>query len=168
MPVQLRDLGAVADRHAVAIQVVDQILRHRLVQVAAAVQQRDEGAAPGQPDRGLRGRVAAADHPDLVRRAELALQRTGGVEDADALVVLEPRDGQAPVFGAGGKQHRAGADLDPVFEPDRVPLGSGGERLGAVGRREPSLELARLGDRTTRQFRAADARGKAEVVLDPP
>ena len=62
--VQLGDLAAVANRDAVAVELEDQVVGHRLAQVGAAVQQRHERAAAREPDGGLRGRVAAADDAD--------------------------------------------------------------------------------------------------------
>ena len=70
--VQLRHLAAVAHRDPVALELDDQVVGHRLAQVGAAVQERDQRAAAGQPDRGLRGRVAAADHADARRRRSAA------------------------------------------------------------------------------------------------
>ena len=131
------------------------------------MQEGDQGAAAGQPDRGLGGRVAAADDADPLGAAELGLGRAGGVEDADPLVLLEPVDRQPPVFGAGREQHRAGRDLVAVLEPDEVAVVAGLERLGAVGRRRAGAELARLGDRAAGQLGAADPGREAEVVLDP-
>ena len=46
------------------IELVDQIVRHRLAQVAAAVEERDERPAPREPDGGLTGRVASTDNAD--------------------------------------------------------------------------------------------------------
>ena len=106
LAVQGGDFAAVADRDAVALELLDQVVGHRLAEVGAAVQEGDEGAAAGQPDGGLRGRVAAADHADPLGAAELRLGRPGGVEDADPLVAVEVVDRQAAVFGAGGEQHR--------------------------------------------------------------
>ena len=83
-----------------------------------------------------RGRVAAADDADPLGAAELRLGRPGGVEDAEPLVVVEVVDRQAPVFGAGREQHRAGGDLVAVLEPDQVALVAGLERRGR-GRGSP-------------------------------
>ena len=96
------------------------------------MQEGDEGAAAREPDRGLRRRVAAADHADPLRAAELRLGRAGRVEDADPLVLLEVVDRQAPVFGAGREQDRARRDLVALLEPDEVAVGAGLERVGAV------------------------------------
>ena len=71
--VQLGDLAAVAYGDAVLCEVGDQVVRHRLAQVGAPVQQGDQRAAAREPDRRLRGRVAAADHADpLWRRSSWA------------------------------------------------------------------------------------------------
>ena len=70
--VQLGDFAAVADGDAVALELVEQVVGHRLAQVGAAVQEGDEGAAAGEPDRGLRGRVAAADDADPLARRRAA------------------------------------------------------------------------------------------------
>ena len=60
--VELTDLAAVPDGDAVALELVDQIVRHRLAQVGSTVQQRDESATAGEPDGRLAGGVSAADH----------------------------------------------------------------------------------------------------------
>ena len=132
------------------------------------MQDRDQGAAAREPDRGLRRRVAAADHPDPLRCAELALERAGRVEDAHALVALEPLHGQPPVVGAGREQDRTGGDLVAFLQLDDVPLLARLERLRAVGTGGPGAELPRLRDRAAGQLGAGDAGGKAEIVLDPP
>src|SRR2546428_7218835 len=76
------DLAAVADGDAVALEVADQIVGHRLAEVGSAVDQRDEGAAAGEPDGGLSGGVAAADDGDARGAAQLRLGWPRGVEDA--------------------------------------------------------------------------------------
>ena len=100
--VQLGDLAAVADDDVVALELADQVVGHRLAQVGSPVQKRDERAAAGQPDRGLAGGVAAADHGHPSRTAELRLGRAGCVEDARALVVGEIRRA-----AAAGTRHRS-------------------------------------------------------------
>ena len=81
---ELGDLAAVADRDAVALELADEVVGHRLAQVGAAVQERDERAAAREPDGGLAGGVAAADDRDPGRAAELRLGRPGRVEDAQS------------------------------------------------------------------------------------
>ena len=52
--VQLGDLAAVANRDAVPLELEHEVVGHRLAQVGAAMQERHERAAAGQPDGGLR------------------------------------------------------------------------------------------------------------------
>ena len=132
------------------------------------MEQRHEGAAAGEPDRRLGGRVAAADDADPLRAAELGLGRPGGVEDAHALVLVEAFDREPPVVGAGREDDRVGDHLVVALEPDRVPGLTRLERERAIGRRSTGVELARLGDRAAGQLVAADPGREAEVVLDPP
>ena len=64
LAVERRDLASVADGDAVPLELVDEVVGHRLAQVGAAVEERDERAAAGEPDGGLAGGVAAADDRD--------------------------------------------------------------------------------------------------------
>src|SRR5207249_6996704 len=105
------DFAAVADDDAVTVEVVDQIVGHRLAEVGSAVEERDEGAAAGEPDGGLSGGVTAADDGDARSAAELRLGRAGRVEHAQALVVGQALEGESPVGGAGGKHDGACCDL---------------------------------------------------------
>ena len=165
--VQRRDLAAVAHRDAVALELAHEVVRHRLAQIRAAVQQRHERAAAREPDGGLAGRVAAAHDADARGAAELRLRRPGGVEDAQPLVVGETVDREPPVLGAGREHHGARGDLVVVLEPHDVAPVAGLERHRPVGRRRPRAELARLGDGAARELGAGDAGREAEVVLDP-
>ena len=65
-----------------------------------------------------------------------------------------------------------GAYLGPEFDDDDAArrltaVGARFQRFGAVGARDPRIELARLRRGAADEFGAADARGEAEVVLDP-
>ena len=71
----------------------------------------------GEEQRGLAGRVAAADDHDRVVHAQLRLDLGGRVVDARALELLEPGDGQPAVAGAG-----------------RDDQGAGGQRVAAARR----------------------------------
>ena len=135
--VQVGDFAAVADRDAVAVELLDQVVRHRLAEVGAAVQEGDQGAAAGQPDRRLGGRVAAADDADPLAAAELRLGRAGGVEDADPLVARRGSStGRRRYSAPGREQHRPGGDLVAVLELDQVALAARLERA-APGRASP-------------------------------
>ena len=166
--VQLGDLAVSSDEHAGALEVVDQVVRHRLPEVGSTVEERHERATAGEPDRRLGRRVPPADDTDPRGAAAPGLLRPRGVEDADPFVRLDLRDRQPAVLGAGRENDGARPYLLAAFEPDEVIRGAGFERDGAVRRGHAGAELARLADGTHRQLRAADTRREAEVVLDPP
>ena len=165
--VERGDLAPVSNGDAVPLELVDQVVGHRLAEVGAAVEEGDERAATGEPDRGLAGGVAAADDRDTRTGAELGLGRPGGVEDGQSLEFGQAVDREPPVLGARREQYGARCDLPVVLEPDEMPAVPRFERERAVRRRGARVELARLGDRAARELGAADPRGKAEVVLDP-
>ena len=71
--------------------------------------------------------------PTRCAAAELGLRRAGRVEDADPLVLIEVGHRQAPVFGAGGEQHRSRRDLVALLEPDDVAVGARLERPARYG-----------------------------------
>ena len=85
--VEVGDLAAVAHRDSVALELAHEVVRHRLAQICAPMQQRHERAAAGEPYGGLAGGVPAAHDSDAIGTAELGLGRPGGVEDADPLVL---------------------------------------------------------------------------------
>ena len=114
------DLAAVAHGDAVALELAHEVVRHRLAQVGAAVEQGHERAAAGEPDGGLAGGVPSADDADALGAAQLGLGRPGGVEDADSLVLVEVIDREPSVLRAGREQDRARGDLVIVFEADDV------------------------------------------------
>ncbi len=75
LAVERRDLTPVSNDDAVPLELVDEVVRHRLAQVGAAMKESDERAAAGKPDRRLAGGVAAADDgdaPKSLRRAGLS------------------------------------------------------------------------------------------------
>ena len=92
LAVERRDLAPVANRDAVALELVDQVVGHRLAEIGAAMEEGDQRAAPGEPDGCLPGRVAAADDRDARARAELGLGRPGGIEDGQSLELVEAVD----------------------------------------------------------------------------
>ena len=168
LAVELGDLAPVANRDAVVLELVDEVVRHRLAKVGAAVEEGDERAASREPDRCLAGGVAAADDRDPCAGALPGLGRPGGVVDRQAFEFVQPVDREPPVLGARREQHRARCDLAVVLEPEDVPTVPRFEGEGAIRRRGARVELARLADGAARELAAADPRGKAEVVLDPP
>ena len=154
---------------AVALELEDEVVGHRLAQVGPAVQQRDERAAAREPDRRLRGRVAAADDPHARRRrsagprAARRRRRRSGPRS---------RRGRRPA-GAGTRRRWPAPPPGPTTS---CPSSSRStwrpvarlQRERPVRRRRARAELARLGDRAAGQLHAADPGREAEVVLDPP
>src|SRR5262245_37890151 len=118
---ELRDLAPVANHDAEALELANQVVGHRLAEVRTAVQERDECAASGEPDRGLAGRVSASDDADTRAPAELGLGRSRRVEDRQSLELGETLDRKSPVLGARGQQNGARHDLPVVLEADEMP-----------------------------------------------
>ena len=85
LAVERSDLASVSNDDAVPLELVDQVVRHRLAEVGAAVEEGDERAATREPDGCLAGGVAAADDRDARAGAELGLGGPGGVEDRQPL-----------------------------------------------------------------------------------
>ena len=132
------------------------------------MQERDERASAGEPDGSLAGRVAAPEDGDPRGAAEPRFGRARRVEDAEALVLVQVLEREAPVLGARREHDGAGRDLVALLELyDMTALLPRLEPDCAIGRRGPRAELARLRHGTARQLGAADPCGEAEVVLDP-
>src|SRR5262249_38686489 len=165
--VQRRDLVASSDEDAGALEVVDQVVRHRLAEVDPAVKKRHERATAGEPDRRLGRGVPAPHATDPRGDAASGVLWPRSVEDADPFVRFDLGDREPAVLGAGCENDGARPDLLVAREPDEVMLGAGLERDGAVRRRHAGAKFPRLADGANRQLRAADARREAEVVLDP-
>ena len=162
------DLAAVANGDAVALELVDQIVGHRLAQVGAAVEQSHERAAACEPDSRLSRGVAAADDRDPRSTASFRLRRAGRVEHADSLEVGEILEREPPIVGAGREHDGAARHLVALLQPDDMVSVARLERDRAIRSSGPGAELARLADRATRQLVAGDAGREAEIVLDPP
>src|SRR5262249_28491926 len=89
LAVKFCDLASIANDDAVALELANQVIRHRLAEVGAPVQQGDECAAAGEPDRRLAGGVAAAHDRDPRAAAQLCFGRSGGIEDRQTLELGE-------------------------------------------------------------------------------
>ena len=137
---------------------VDQVARHALGQVVAAVEERHLLGVAGEVDRRLAGRVRAADDDHVLVAARHALAARAAVVDAAAGQLLDPRRVQPAVVDAGRDDHRRGAQLVAAGQPDDlgraalVDLGHllDGQQLGA--------EALRLGGRAAGQVAAARGR----------
>ena len=135
------DLAPVPNGDAVPLELVDEVVGHRLAEVGAAVEEGDERAAAGEPDGGLAGGVAAADDGDARAGAELGLGRTGGVEDRQSLELGEAVDREAAVLGARCEQDGARDDLPVVLEADEMPAVSGSRESARYGVAVRALNL---------------------------
>ena len=125
-------------------------------------------AWPARKTVRLPGRVAATDDHGGAVRAEGRLDRRRGVMDAAALEVLEARHVELPVARARREQDRAGLDALAVAEVNGVVealLERDRDRL--AGEDDRRAELPRLDRRPLRELPAGEARGEAQVVLDP-
>src|SRR5581483_11468509 len=106
LAVESGDLAAIADRDAVALELADEVVGHRLVELGAPVEEGDERAAAGEPHGGLAGGVAAADDGDAGGAAELRFGRPRRVEDAQTFVVGDAVEREPAIVGAGGEDDR--------------------------------------------------------------
>ena len=149
----------------VPVQLLDQVVRHGLVQGLAAHDQGHLARMVGEVERRLTGRVAGADEVDVepVRGAHFAAR--GAVVDALADQPIEAVDGEATPRDAGGEDQRSRADdvaaVEEHFARRRIDA-----RDGA---RDQDLrpEPPRLLERATGELVARDAARKSEIVLDP-
>ncbi|BCB92006.1 hypothetical protein Psuf_093190 [Phytohabitans suffuscus] len=166
---QFADRAAGVDLDAgVCPDAVGQVGRHPGAEVGAADDEVHRGAAGGEGEGGLPGRVGAADDRDglVLVAADVELGRR--VPHAAGLLEGRPLwNFEAPVVRAGGGDHRAAADPRAVLQQDgRVPLVGevqAGHRAGGV---DPYAELERLDHRQAGQVLAADPLREAEVVFD--
>ena len=85
-------LTSVSNNDAVPLELVDEVVRHCLAEVGAAVEEGDERTPAREPDSGLAGGVAAADDRDTRAGAELGLGGPGGVEDRQTFEFGQPVD----------------------------------------------------------------------------
>ncbi len=146
-------------------ELVDEVARHALLQVGAAV---EDGHAPRvgrEEDRRLAGRVARTDDLDVQAVGVRRLAACGAVEDPLARETVEPLDLELPPGDTAGEDDRPRLQDVAAVEVDLV-------RRGVDSRDRPcdddlGAEPARLLERPARQLVARHARREAEVVLDP-
>jgi len=120
----------------------------------------------GEVDGGLSGRVAPADHDDVLAAADPGLELRGRVVHAGSFEPLEAVDGKASVAGAGGDDDGPAGDLALVGEGDDVEalLETERDRLGGAG--EQCSEPLGLDGGASGQLPPGDSAGKTGVVLD--
>ena len=120
-----------------------------------------------QVRRGLAGRVAPADHDDVLVAEALGVGRHGRVVEAGPAVAVGVGDRELAPAGARRDQHGPPQDVLAVVEVDaREPLGAVGELDCPVEARQHRVEAARLERRGAGQLRTRDPGGEPEVVLD--
>jgi len=108
-----------------ARQLIDEVLRHRRAEIAAADQQRDLPRVPGEPDHRLARQIAATHHDDPGIRAGQRLARPGFVVHPRTEQVIDPGHVQAAPFDSAGEQHRPPADQRAVGQLSNIarPIG---------------------------------------------
>ena len=166
--VELGDLAAVADDDAVALELVDEVVGHRLAQVGAAVEKRDERAALGRARRRpARRSCRRRRRPPASRRR--AAPRAGRRRRRRSV----PRSRRDPSTGSrrysapvASRTARAAISCPSSSRTTWRPFPASSQRA-RYGVAVRASELARLGHRAAGQLGAADPGGKAEVVLDP-
>ena len=131
---QFPHLGAEQDAHVRdPADLIDQVPRHVLAQIGLADDQRDLRGVPGQEDRRLPGRVAAADDGHRIAAAHQRLRLRGRVVDAHLLEVVRPGHVQPPVPRPGRDDHRGGRDRAPIGQPDWYRLPSRSMAVASAG-----------------------------------
>ena len=126
----------------VALDLIDEIPRHRLRQITAPDQEPALRRVPGQEHRCLAGRVSAADDQDRIAGAELRLRLGGGVVDPAHLELVEARHVEAAVLRPGGDDHGAAGRHLAVRELDLHAASvhwSSASAAAGTARREPNL-----------------------------
>ena len=130
---QRGDLAVYSDEDADALEIVDQVVRHSLPEVGAAVEERYERAAAGEPDGCLGGRVPTADDTDPRGAAALGLLWPRGIEDADAFVRLDLAEQEAVGTRRGSENDGARRNVLTALEADEVVLGAGSSATARYG-----------------------------------
>ena len=140
--------------------------RHAGGERLAAHDERDVVGVAREVQRGLAGGVGAAHDVDVAVGHARRLRRGPAVEHAGAVERLELGDADALVLGAGGQEHRAGADAPAVGELDPEPVVVSAEHRDELHEREVRAEHPRLFVGRLREPAAADPAREPEVVAD--
>ena len=150
-----------------ALDLIDQVPRHRGRQALAADDDVHVRAGAGEERGGLPGRVASTDDDDRPPGTRLGLHLGGGVVHADPLELAQTRQRKSVVARTGGDDHRLRAHRLPVLEIDSMRVDAGGERHGPFAQADAYAELLRLQRRSRGQLVTREAGRKAEIVFDP-
>src|ERR1700756_2689618 len=101
---------------------LDEIARHCFGQFLAANQHVDLAYCLCQEDCCLTGRVAAANHNDLLACAQLCFHGCGGVVDALPLESFQILDVRLVVLSAGSNNNAARGDATAIFQGKLVRM----------------------------------------------
>ena len=125
--------------------------------------------ALGQEHHRLPGRVAAADHRDILCVVEVRFHRRAGVVDPRAGKAVRAVGLQAPPTHPQGQQQDPTADFRPAVQLQRVPVAArpgGGQLFDGDRGDHPGAELEHLQNAARRQVGPAQPGGEADEVLD--
>ena len=146
---------------------VRQIFRHAFGKAILTQDHRHAGRIAGEVQRALGRRTAAADHDHLLAAAKLGLARPGAVVDACSEQPILVRQIQAPIGDPGGADRGVRDDLRAIGQ---IADALAGLELAAhtlAQQQDLGAEAARLLAGVLGELAAADAFGKAQIVLDP-
>jgi hypothetical protein len=168
VPVRLRHLGTAADGDVgYARDLLNEVVRHRLLKRAGAHQHRDGTGESGKVDGGLAGRVRAADHVDVLVLAALGLGERRAVVDTRAGHLRAARCLQLTVGDPHRQNDRLGVDRGAVAEPERPGRTVDFQAGRLDGRQQLGAELDGLPPGAVGELAAGHAVREAQVVLDP-
>ena len=166
-PLDLRDLGADPDGDVGdARDLLDEVVRHRLLERRGAHQHGDRPGELGQVDRGLAGRVGPAHHEHVLVLAALGLGERRTVVHARAGHLRAAGGRQLPVGDPRREDDRLGGNRAAVAEPNGL---GGAVHLKArhlARRQQLRAELDGLPPCPVGELSAGHAVGEAEVVLN--
>ena len=160
------DLRPGDEADARGIQLVDEVPRHARRERRAAHHQRHRSCVAREVQRGLPGRVAAADDEHVAARLRPRLHRGGAVEDRGADERLQPGRGEPPIRDARGEHHGAGPHDVAAGHVELEPAVDDAHARHPAGVREPRPEDPRLLVGALGELGARDAAGEPEVVAD--
>ncbi len=147
--------------------LVDEVVRHRLVQARAPHRQVNLPRKPREVERTLARRVAPADDEHAAALDRLGFRHRRSVVDAGP---GEVRDAGGIVFAvrhAGRDDHRRRDHVALVRQTNSLVAGLDRQFHHLERREELGAQPLRLRHGSPRQLAAAHAGGEAKVVLDP-
>ena len=148
------------------LDAVDEVLRHRLLEALAAIEDRHVRRA-SEVERGLPGGVGAADDERFLAVEEGGVARGRSAVPDSASGETVGADGiQPPVRDPGGEQYRVGGDGRPVGElhDARTSHHIDGDRF--LRGQELGAEAAGLRRRSPREVGSGEPGREPKVVLD--